>query len=483
MSERMTQTTRVSFRRSPSSAPYFAPARRLRALLAGVVSLALLTPGPVAAQNDAPSKTTIIRDAEIEQLMREYTAPIFKAAGINASAAKIILVGDRSFNAFVANGQKIFINVGALMDSKTPNEIIGVLAHESGHIAGGHLSRLRQELARAQILAVAGMLVGAGAMVGTMNSGRVGSDSRGAMGAMLGPQELIRRSLLSYQRGEEQAADRAAVNYLAKTGQSARGLLATLERFQKDALFKSSAMDPYLLSHPLPAERISNLSSAAKASPAFASGDSPALQARHDMMRAKLFGFMGNSGEVARRYPASDGSLPARYARAIAAYKQGRIAEALSQVDALIAAQPQNAYFHELKGQALLESGRASQAVAPLRRAASLAPAGLPIRVMLGHALVGTGQPQDTAEAVRVLTQATQRESENLEAWQYLAMAEERRGNVPAAQLAAAQALFVQGKFVEARTQADRAQKQFARGTPGWLKADDILNYRPPNFN
>lgn len=428
----------------------------------------------------------IIRDAEIEQLLRDYTAPIFKAAGINATAAKIILVGDRSFNAFVANGQKIFVNVGALMDSKTPNEIIGVLAHESGHIAGGHLSRMRQELARAQILAVAGMLMGVGAVATTVRSGpygKVGSDSAGVMGAMLGPQELIRRSLLAYQRGEEQAADRAAVNYLNVTGQSAKGLLTTLERFQNDALFKSTQVDPYTLSHPLPTERISNLETAAKAAANFNTKDSPALQARHDMMRAKLFGFMGNTGEVSRRYPISDTSLPARYARAITAYRLGRLDEALSQLDQLIALQPNNPFFHEMKGQALLEAGRAGQALGPLRRALSLAPWALPVKVMLGHALVGTGNPKDSTEAANLLTQVTQREDENAEAWQYLAMAEERRGNRAQAQLAAAQAMFVQGKFVEARTQADRAQRQFATGTPGWLKADDILNYRPPRFD
>lgn len=484
MTIRMPSPMRRVFDGSPSSARSRAPVRRLLCVL--TACCALVT-HPAAAQvaPDGP-KTSIIRDAEIEQLLREYTAPIFRAAGINANAAKIILVGDRSFNAFVANGQKIFVNVGALMDSKTPNEIIGVLAHESGHIAGGHLSRLRQELANAQIIAVAGMLIGAGAMATAVRSGpygRVGSDSAGAMGALLGPQELVRRSLLHYQRGEEQAADRAAVTYLAKTGQSAKGLLTTLERFQNDSLFKTSSMDPYLLSHPLPAERISNLESAAKASPAFGAKDSEALQARHDMMRAKLFGFMGNTGEVARRYPLSDNSLPARYARAITAYRLGRLDDALVQIDALIATQPGNAYFHELKGQALLEAGRAGQALGPLRRAAALAPSALPIRVMLGHALVGTGNPKDADEAAHVLTQATQREDENLEAWQYLAMAEERRGHPAQAQLAAAQALFVQGKFVEARTQADRAQKQFATGTPGWLKADDILNYRPSQFD
>lgn len=474
-------------RATPTSRQPTAPARgRLRRALAGL--LAALIAGqslPASAQTGEP-KLSIIRDAEIEQLLREYTQPIFRAAGINANATKIILVGDRSFNAFVANGQKIFINVGAIMEAKTPNELIGVLAHESGHIAGGHLARQRQELARATILAVAGMLVGAGAVVAQARSGpygRVGSDGAGMMGAMLGPQELIRRSLLAYQRGEEQAADRAAVNYLNATGQSARGLLTTMERFQNEALFKTTQIDPYLLSHPLPSERISSLQSAAKASAAFGAKDPPTLQARHDLARAKLYGFVGNAAEVARRYPMADTSLAARYARAIATYRQGRLDQAIGLIDALIAAEPSNPYFHELKGQALMEAGRAGQSLPSLRRAVALAPGALPIKVMLGHALVGTGNPADAKEATMLLTQAVQRDDDYAEAWQYLAMAYERRGDTPNSQLAAAQALFLQGNMVAARTQADRAQKQFKPGSPGWLKADDILNYRPPKFD
>ena len=473
-------------RATPNSRKPTAPVRRgFRRALAGLAALAtLLQSLPAAAQADP--KLSIIRDAEIEQLLREYTLPIFRAAHINAGATKIILVGDRSFNAFVANGQKIFINVGAIMDAKTPNELIGVLAHESGHIAGGHLARMRQELARAQILAVAGMLMGAGAVVAQARSGpygKVGSDSGGMMGAMLGPQELIRRSLLAYQRGEEQAADRAAVNYLTATGQSSRGLLTTMERFQNDALFKTSQIDPYLMSHPLPSERISSLESAAKASPSYNAKDQPSLQARHDLARAKLFGFMGGASEVARRYPTSDTSVPARYARGIAAYKQGRLDQALSLIDGLIASEPANPYFQELKGQTLLESSRAVQSLPYLRHAASLAPNALPIKVLLGHALVGTGNAADAKEATNILAQAVQREDDYAEAWQFLAMAYERRGDTPNAQLAAAQALFLQGNMVAARTQADRAQKQFKPGTPGWLKADDILSYRPPKFD
>jgi len=458
-----------------------APVRRVIAAFAALVTACQSL--PASAQQKAPN---IIRDAEIEQLMREYTAPIFRAANINATATRIFLVGDRSFNAFVANGQKIFINVGALMDSKTPNEIIGVLAHESGHIAGGHLARQRQELAKAQILMVAGMLMGAGAIVATARSGpygKVGSDGTGTMGALLGPAEMVRRSLLAYQRGEEQAADRAAVNYLTATGQSGQGLLTTMERFQNDALFKTSQIDPYTLSHPLPSDRISSLQSIVKSSPYFNTKDPAERQARHDLMRAKLFGFVATPAEVARRYPASDTSMPAKYARAISAYRAGQLDMALTLTDALIAAQPGNAYFQEFKGQALMESGRAVQALPYLRRAASLASGATPIKVLLGHALIGTGNPNDAKEATGILAQVTQREDDYGEAWQYLAMAYERRGDTPNAQLASAQSLFLQGNMVAARTQADRAQKQFPRGSPGWLKADDILNYRPPKFD
>ena len=455
--------------------------RWLRAGLAGALCYSGLFIVPGRAESGG---IEILRDAETEQLLREYTAPVFRAAGIPTGAARIILVGDRSFNAFVANGQKIFINVGALMEAKTPNEIIGVLAHESGHIAGSHLVRQRQAMAAAQIMSVVGMLVSAGAIAGGATShGRIGSDGAGAIGVLLGPQELVRRSLLSYQRGEEQAADRAAVKYLTQTGQSGKGLLATLERFANDALFKTSSVDPYLLSHPLPAERISNLQSASMASPAFAALDAPALQARHDLMRAKLFGFMGDQPEVARRYPVSDNSLAARYARAVIAYRFGRTEEAVRQIDGLIVAQPGNPYFHELKGQTLLEAGRAGQAIAPLRRANSLAPEALPIRVMLGHALVSQDTAASTNEAIKVLANATQRDAESSEAFEFLAMAYDRKGNRAQAELAAAQGLFVSGKYVEARTQASRAQAQLPKGSPGWLKADDILNYRPPDFD
>lgn len=464
-------TPPISQQRSPS----VVSAMRLVAI-AGLCS-AIMASQPARAQS---SSQIIVRDAETEQLMRDYALPIFRAAGVNAGATRIILVQDRTFNAFVANGRKIFLNLGTLMEAKTPGEMIGVIAHETGHIAGGHLVRQRLELANAQIYSVAGLLLGAGAVVGASRSRQVGTDSAGAVGALLGPQEMVRRALLSYQRSEEQAADIAAVKYLNATGQSAKGLLTTLERFHNETLFKTQALDPYLLSHPLPSERISNLQEQARKSPNFNKADSPALQARHDLARAKVIAFVGNMSETNRRYPLSDTSLAARYARAVAAYRNGRLPDALSQIDGLIAAQPNNAYFHELKGQTLLEAGRAGQAIEPLRRAAALAPRGVPIRVMLGHAYVSANNPAYAGDAIKVLTRATQEEDDNADAFQFLAMAYERKGDQANAMLSAAQGLFLVGKFVEARTQADRAKRLFQPNSSGWLKADDILEYRPP---
>jgi predicted Zn-dependent protease len=437
--------------------------------------LAALAPLPAAAQGSP--RVSLVRDAETEQLLREYAAPIFRAAGVNANAIKIILVNDRSFNAFVANGQKIFINVGALMDAETPNEIIGVLAHETGHIAGGHLARLRQQISNARILSVIGMLAGAGAAAGAMTSGnQVGGAGTGVIGVFAGGQELVKRNLLAYQRSEEQAADSAAIRYLGVTGQSPKGMLDTFARFADSGLFRSRSVDPYLLSHPLPAERVSQLERLAKQSPNFAVKDSPALQARHDLMRAKLFGFVERQDSVLRRYPPHNNAAPARYARAVLAYKSGRLSEALSTIDGLLAEQPNNPYFHELKGQALLESGRAREAVGPLRRAVAGAQNGVPIRAMLGQALFAVGE---TDAAVGELKIATKAEPESPDAFRHLAMAYGRKGEIGLAELASAQSFFNSGDLRNAQTQASRAMTKLRPGSPDYLKAEDILNYRP----
>lgn len=445
------------------------------------LAAALLALSPMATRAQERRGLSIVRDVETEQLLREYALPVLKAAGINAGATKIVLVNDRSFNAFVANGRKIFINVGALMDAETPNEIIGILAHESGHIAGGHLARLRQQVANAQVLSVIGMLAGVGAAAGAVASGnRVGGAGTGAAGIAVGSQELVRRNLLAYQRSEEQAADSAALRYLAAAGQSPKGMLDTFARFADSGLFRSRAIDPYLISHPLPLERISQLERLAKQSPHYGAKDPPGLQARHDLMRAKLFGFVERSDTVLRRYPPSNLSAPARYARAVLAYRSGRLSEALATINGLVAEQPGNAFFHELKGQALLESGRAREAVPSLRQAVAMAPNGVPIRAMLGHALLASG---NVNAAIPELKNATTREPDSPDAFRYLAMAYGQKGDIGQAELAAAQGFLNVGDVKNAQTQASRAMAKLPPGSAGYLKAEDILNYRPSRNN
>jgi predicted Zn-dependent protease len=459
----------------------------LRRLIASCLALVLglapvpFVPKPAQAQGSERRGLSIVRDAEVEQLLREYAAPIFKAAGIPTGAAQIVLINERSFNAFVANGRKIFINVGVLIEAKTPNEVIGVIAHETGHIAGGHLMRLREQIANAQILSVVGMLAGAAAIVGAgASGGRVGNAGTGAAGVLAGSQELVRRSLLSYQRSEEQAADRAAIRFLEATSQSGQGMVATFRRFAENAIFTSRSTDPYLMSHPLPQERIASLENLVAQSRFRDVKDPPALQARHDMMRAKLAGFVDRPDSVFRQYPPSNTSLAARYARAIAAYRSGRLADALAQIDALIAVQGSNPYFWELKGQALLEAGRAREAVGPLQRAISLAPnAGL-IRTMLGQALLATGNVQG---AIRELSRAAQQEPESPDAFRQLAQAYGQRNELGLAAYNTAQFYVLTGDIPNAHIQAQRAMERLPKGSPSWLKAEDIMNLRPPAQN
>ena len=459
--------------------PSKSPKSKLKNCFLGAAAILSFCVSPVLTQ--AQELRGIIRDAEIETLLRDYSRPIFSAAGIPSGSTTIILMGDRSFNAFVAGERRLFINTGALMDSKTPNEIIGVIAHESGHIKGGHLSRLHQQLQNAQILAVVGMLLGAGAAVGAATSrGAVGSDGAGMMGAILGPQEMVRRSLLSYQRSEEQAADRSAIDFLNATHQSPNGLLETFKRFSQDAMFRSASIDPYVFSHPLPTERIANLESLASKSPYRDVKDTPALQARHDMARAKLFGFSASASEVGRRYPISDNSMPARYARAIVDFRGKRISDALAKIDSLIKEQPANPYFWELRGQCLLEFGRATEAVTALRKAVSLAPnAGL-IRILLGHALVSTDQPGHLDEAILELSNAVNREPDSPDGFRHLATAYSRKGQIGLAELNSARAFFTAGDYGSAANHAARAKDKLPANSPGWYKADEILNFRPP---
>ncbi len=449
--------------------------RALRASFAGLIASALvLAPIPVQAQS-----ISFIRDAETEKLLRDYAKPIFKVAGLETQNIRVHVVKANAFNAFVVDGQNMFINYGTLMKSKTPNQVIGVMAHETGHIAGGHLHGLRQAASGARSAALMAQILG---LVTIAASAVAGGGNLGAAGAgvLYGGQAAAQRTLLSYRRGQESSADQAAVTYLDATKQSARGMLETFEYFQSQGLTSLQYVDPYIQSHPMPQQRISQLRQLATSSPYFEKLDSPDLQQRHDLVRAKLSGFLDNPRIVFNRYPNSDQSLPAVYARTIAKCRSGGAGACASDLDMLISRYPDNPYFWELKGEFLIRWGRGGEAVGPLREAVSLAPDESLTRIMLAQALLGSNDRSNADEAITVLRQALVKENTHALGYRLLSQAYGRKQLIPQADLASAQSSLYSNDLKRAKKFAARAKSKFRRGSPGWIKADDIISYQPP---
>lgn len=452
--------TRTARRRSPA---VFA------ALLAFAVMIASIMPQAAWAQ-----RLPLVRDAEIEGLLKSYTAPIFAAGGLGKGAVDVYLVHNPSFNAFVTD-RRMFIHTGALMQAETPNEIIGVIAHETGHIVGGHQVRMRDRLERAQVLAAVGALLGAGAMA-------TGGDLGEAAGRALitGGGNTLQRSILSYQREEETAADRAGVSLLEKTGQSGAGMLKTFERLGSQLLFSSSRIDPYIQSHPLPRARIALLETVVKQSPSYGNRDSQALQIRHDMVRAKIAAYSGGLGQVRRVFRDNPNSIPALYGTAIAQYLRGDAKTALRAIDKLIKQMPDYAYLHEIKGEILLKNRQADKAIAPMRKAIQLDPykSGL-LRVQYGHVLMETGQRENVAEAIKQIKGGLARDRQTISGYQYLARAHAMLGQEADALAATAEQRFLTGNYKEAKQFAIRAQQGLKKNSPQWVRMQDIVLYKP----
>jgi predicted Zn-dependent protease len=442
-----------------------APKRLACALSSAAVVLLAATVSPSFA-----ASVPIVRDAEIERLLFEYARPILAVAGIKG-VTEIVLINDPSFNAFV-DGRRIYINTGTIMASNTPNEVIGVLAHEIGHLAGGHQERLRQKLESAGKMATIAGLIGMGAAVAGAASGNGEAGQAGA-GLAAGSAEAARRSVLAYQRTEEITADRSAVTYLNKTKQSARGMLVTFQRFQSALALSGSRVDPYRISHPLPRERIANLEDLARKSPYFDQSDTAALQARHDMARAKVAAYGGNINTVRRLFRDRPDSIGLKYGEAISAYLQGSSKDALKKLDALAKQMPQNGYLQELRAEILLKSNKPADAAKAYRTALKLDPGKSPtIQVGLGQSLFLSG---DSDGAIRELSDALRRDKSNALGYEFLARAYGQSGREADAQLATAQMYFYNGAIKEARLFAARAQQGFKKGSPGWLKAGDII--------
>lgn len=411
--------------------------------------------------------TSFIRDTELENIIRGYATPIFTAAGLDPSVVRIYLVNDRQINAFVAGGQNLFINTGLLMQSGDAGQVVGVIAHEAGHIAGGHLVRVHDALARGTAESILAMVLGAAAMV-------AGAPQVGAA-VMSGGQNVALRNFLQYTRTQEGSADAAAMRYLDATQQSARGLLSFFQLLSGQEMLVSAGQDPYLRTHPLTQDRIEALSTFVAQSPHSDVPVKPEFQQQHRRMLAKLHAFLDDPSLTRRRYPSGDQSLEARYAEAIVQHRTAHLDKALVVVDGLIAEYPADPYFQELKGQILFESGRPKEALQPYRKAVEMLPEAPLLRVDLARVEMATNDRQLLEPAIANLRASLTRERNRPFVWRQLAIALGRDGQVGESSLALAEEAMLLGKWSEATFHAGKALQELPRGTPGWLQAQDIL--------
>lgn len=436
--------------------------RNTSLLAAAVLILAATIPGTAAAQ-----QIRLIRDAEVENIIRVYSTPLFQAAGLSPKDINVYLVNDPRLNAFVAGGLNMFLNTGTLMQANDPLEVIGVIAHEAGHIVAGHGATRGDSLRQSTRSVIASYIIGLGAAIAT---GR----PELAQAIISGGQDIALKGLLRYSRAQESTADEIAVRLLNGTGQSPRGLLEFMRKISGQEVLYSTNQDPYLRSHPLTRERIRFLEDQTRKSPNGKTSAAKKLVDLHNRMRAKLIGFLQPIDLVLRRYPESNTSLPAKYARAIAYYRNGDMTTGLARINALLAQYPDDPYFYELKGQILFESGRGAEAVPEYETAARLLPNSPQIALALAQAQIELNDPGTDEKALAHLLKTLRLEPNNAFAWRLAAIVHGRQGNIGLTALALAERALALRHAPEARDQAGRAKKLLAEASPSWLRASDI---------
>ncbi|MEE8189432.1 MAG: M48 family metalloprotease [Kiloniellales bacterium] len=412
-------------------------------------------------------RVQFIRDAEIENIIRTYATPLFQAAGLSPKAIDVYLIRDPQLNAFVTPGLNMFIHTGLLMRAENPSQVIGVIAHETGHLAAGHTATRKEELRRAENSVIASYIIGLGAAIATGRPELAGV-------AIAGGQDIALKGLLSYTRSQESAADQAAVRLLNGTEQTPRGMLEFMRILGGQEALLSNNQDPYLRTHPLARDRIDFLERQVRLSPYRNKPARPEFIALHARMLAKLIGYLQPLDQVLRSYPESDQSLAGRYARAIANYYKADISLAFKLTDGLIAERPEDPYFHEFKGQMLFESGRIAEALPEYETAVRLLPDSPQLRLALAQAQIEMNDPALDKAALKNLDETLRHEPRNAFAWRLAAVAHGRGGDVGMTALALAERALARRKGAEAREQAVRAQKILAEGSPAWLRAMDV---------
>jgi predicted Zn-dependent protease len=430
---------------------------------------ALLAALSLCAQQAAAQDIGILRDAETERLLKDMVNPLVVAAGMQKGAIDVVVVNDSSVNAFTSAGQVIYVNSGLINTADNANQVQGVLAHELGHIVGGHAIGIQQGMSRAGKISLLSLLVGLAAAVA--GAGEAG------MAAMSMGQTAAYGGLLAFSRAQESSADAAGASYLSKAGISGRGSLEFFGKLQNlefrygyrhddDANFAST--------HPMSGERIATLREVYEKDPAWNKKTDPTIEARFQRVKAKLYGYLAKPEDTLRHYPPYMTGEPARYARVYAYHKAADLPDAMREADALLAMEPNDPYYLEIKGQVLLEAGKPADALAPLRRATELTNNDPLIATTFGHALVATEDKAHLDEAETVLRAAVARDRENPFAWYELGMVYGGKGDMPRAQLASAEQQIMSGNAAQALRSASSAAVGLSQGSPDWLRAQDI---------
>ncbi len=413
---------------------------------------------------------SILRDAESEALLADMSRDLIRAASLSPANVRIVLINDQSINAFVAGGQTVYVHSGLLDAASSANEVQGVIAHEIGHITGGHVSLGDRMAKGATGITILSLLLGAAAMA-------AGSADAG-MGLMQLGQRAALGNYLAFSRAQEATTDAAGVKYLSGAGVSGKGMLDFFKKLQAQEYrwgLKRGSDTSYVMSHPMSGDRIATLTADLQADPAWSKSSPPGLEERFKRVQAKLRGYVADPKDTLRKYPESDTTVPARYARAYAYHLSGYPQQAAAEAAALVKAEPQNPYFLELEGQILLESGKPKEAIPPLREATTLTNFQPLIATTFGHALLALDDPTLLPEAEKVLRQAVVRDKENPFAWYQLGMVYERKGDSARAALATAERSAMIGDMRIALPSAQAAMAGLPQGSPDWIRAQDIL--------
>ncbi len=416
----------------------------------------------------APSEArAVIRDVEIETTLRGYVDPIFVAAGLDPSQIEVVLLQDNSINAFVTNSRTMFIHTGLITAVESPNELKGIMAHETGHMAGGHVLRSREAMSQAMVPAMLSVGIGILAIA-------AGAPSAGAA-LIAGSQQFAMADFVQFSQAQESQADQAAVTFMDAAGQSGEGLVSFASRqFRYNEMRSAQRVPPWMRTHPLWTDRIQALRQRVSQSEHLTAHDAPAEMEHLKLIQAKLFGYTENAARTYQKYPETDQSAAGRYARSVAAMRSSDFSKADKEAESLTREFPNNPYYHELVGEILLTSGRVAESVPHHRRALDLRPGSALLQINLARALLATNQKPATDEAIGFLQAATRTEPDNTSAWYELASAYDTRGEEGLARLASAELRYSIGDWPAARSFAERAKERLDQGTVSYQRALDI---------